>query len=251
MSKVLGLDLGTNSIGWAIVNNTENKKELLEHDVNIFQEGVNRVKGNEEPAVKTRTEARASRRHYFRRRLRKIELLKILIEQGWCPHIDENALADWRAHKQFPKCPEFIAWLRTDDNIGKNPYHDRYRCLNEKLDLSILEDRYSLGRALYHINQRRGFLSNRKDQQSDSEDGKVKSAIGLLDAEMKEAGYEYLGDYFFHLYASGSVIRKHYTDRNRHYVKEFYALCSKQGLSEDLTERLYNLSFAALCTKKS
>ena len=29
MSKVLGLDLGTNSIGWAIVNNTENKKELL------------------------------------------------------------------------------------------------------------------------------------------------------------------------------------------------------------------------------
>ena len=243
MSKVLGLDLGTNSIGWAIVNNTENKKELLEHDVNIFQEGVNRVKGNEEPAVKTRTEARASRRHYFRRRLRKIELLKILIEQGWCPHIEENALTDWRAHKQFPKCPEFIAWLRTDDNIDKNPYHDRHRCLNEKLDLSILEDRYCLGRALYHINQRRGFLSNRKDQQSDSEDGKVKSAIGMLDAEMKEAGYEYLGDYFFHLYTSGSVIRKHYTDRNKHYVKEFYALCSKQGLSEDLTERLYKAIF--------
>ena len=53
MSKVLGLDLGTNSIGWAIVNRTENGTTLLDHNVHIFQEGVNRVKGNEEPTVKT------------------------------------------------------------------------------------------------------------------------------------------------------------------------------------------------------
>ena len=162
MSKVLGLDLGTNSIGWAIVNRTENGTTLLDHNVHIFQEGVNRVKGNEEPTVKTRTEARASRRHYFRRRLRKIELLKILIDEKWCPYLSEAALAEWRQHKLFPLDPDFIAWLRTDELNEKNPYHDRHRCLNETLDLSTREDRFCLGRALYHINQRRGFLSNRK-----------------------------------------------------------------------------------------
>lgn len=243
MSKVLGLDLGTNSIGWAIVNRTENGITLLDHNVHIFQEGVNRVKGNEEPTVKKRTEARASRRHYFRRRLRKIELLKILIDEKWCPYLSEASLAEWRQHKLFPLDPDFIAWLRTDELNEKNPYHDRHRCLNETLDLSTREDRFCLGRALYHINQRRGFLSNRKDQQSDAEDGKVKTAISNLDDDMKKAGYEYLGDYYYHLYNSGEKIRKHYTDRNNHYIKEFYAICSKQGLSQDLTEKLYRAIF--------
>ena len=102
MSKVLGLDLGTNSIGWAIVNRTADGIVLLEHNVHIFQEGVNRVKGNEEPTVKQRTEARASRRHYFRRRLRKISLLEILIDQKWCPYLESAALSEWRKHKLFP-----------------------------------------------------------------------------------------------------------------------------------------------------
>ena len=243
MSKVLGLDLGTNSIGWAIIERSENKVNLLDHNVNIFQEGVNRVKGNEEPSVKTRTEARASRRHYFRRRLRKIELIKILIEQGWCPYLDSADLAEWRAHKKFPLNPEFIAWLRTDDVKGSNPYFDRHKCLTEQLNLDLKADRYSLGRALYHINQRRGFSSNRKDQQSDSEDGKVKSAIGVLDRDMKVAGYEYLGDYFYHRYSAGEKIRKHYTDRNAHYIKEFYAICSKQCISSELTDKLFKAIF--------
>lgn len=76
MSKILGLDLGTNSIGWAITEQEDSIYKLLDGGVDVFQEGVNRVKGNEKPAVQERTIARASRRHFFRRRLRKIELLK-------------------------------------------------------------------------------------------------------------------------------------------------------------------------------
>ena len=243
MSKVLGLDLGTNSIGWAIVNRTADGTELLEHNVHIFKEGVNRVKGNEEPIVKQRTEARASRRHYFRRRLRKISLLEILIDQKWCPYLEPAALSEWRKRKLFPLDKDFIAWLRTDDVEGKNPYNDRHRCLNETLNLALREDRYCLGRALYHLNQRRGFLSNRKDQQSDSEDGKVKAGISSLDSDMKAAGFDYLGDYFFHLFSTGEKIRRHYTDRNSHYIKEFNAICSKQGISSELTEQLYKVIF--------
>ena len=74
MAKVLGLDLGTNSLGWALVDESENEYTLIDKGVDIFQEGVARDKNNEKPAVQDRTSARALRRHYFRRRLRKIEL---------------------------------------------------------------------------------------------------------------------------------------------------------------------------------
>ena len=70
MAKVLGLDLGTNSLGWALVDESENEYTLIDKGVDIFQEGVARDKNNEKPAVQDRTSARALRRHYFRRRLR-------------------------------------------------------------------------------------------------------------------------------------------------------------------------------------
>ena len=72
MGKILGLDLGTNSLGWAIVTESENGDyTLIDKGVDIFQEGVAREKNVEKPAVQDRTNARALRRHYFRRRLRK------------------------------------------------------------------------------------------------------------------------------------------------------------------------------------
>lgn len=39
MDKILGLDLGTNSIGWAIVEERPEGYTLREHGVDIFQEG--------------------------------------------------------------------------------------------------------------------------------------------------------------------------------------------------------------------
>lgn len=90
MAKVLGLDLGTNSLGWALVDESENEYTLIDKGVDIFQEGVARDKNNEKPAVQDRTSARALRRRYFRRRLRKIELLKILIRYDLCPPLPEE-----------------------------------------------------------------------------------------------------------------------------------------------------------------
>lgn len=243
MSKVLGLDLGTNSIGWAIVERDGDSTILLDKGVHIFQEGVNRIKGNEEPAVKVRTEARASRRHYFRKRLRKINLLEILVEQQWCPYLSPADLKEWRESKKFPLDPDFISWLHTDDNTDKNPYRDRHICLHEKLDMSKISDRYVLGRALYHIVQRRGFLSNRKDQDSDGESGKVKRGISDLSADMANAGFEFLGDYYYHLYGTGDKIRKNYTDRTEHYIKEFRAICIKQELDGSLVQRIFDAIF--------
>ena len=243
MAKILGLDLGTNSIGWAITERTESGSVLLDRGVDIFQEGVNRTKSGEEPMVKIRTNSRALRRHYFRRRLRKIELLKVLIANDMCPLLTEAQLDAWRYDKQYPMDEEFLAWQRTDDNVDKNPYYDRYISLSTSLDLSKKSDRHTLGRALYHLAQRRGFLSNRKDQSEDNDSGEVKTSISALSEEMSNSGCQYLGEYFYRLYQSKDKIRQHYTSRKEHLEAEFKAICEKQNLSESLQKALHRAIF--------
>lgn len=216
MAKVLGLDLGTNSLGWALADEYEQGYALLDKGVEIFQEGVARDKNNEKPAVQDRTDARALRRHYFRRRLRKIDLLRVLVRYDLCPPLTEEQLSTWRQKKQYPLDEEFLRWQRTDDNEDRNPYHDRYVALTERLDLENRAQRWLLGRAFYHLAQRRGFLSNRKEAGNEKEDGTVKESIKNLSAEMEAAGCRYLGEYFYGLYQHKERIRGKYTSRNEH-----------------------------------
>lgn len=243
MQKILGLDLGTNSLGWALVEETATGYKLLEKGVDIFQEGVAREKNNEKPAVQDRTAARALRRHYFRRRLRKIEVLKVLALNDLCPPLTDEQLNAWRKHKTYPLDEEFLRWQRTDDNIDKNPYHDRYRALTEELDPDNRSDRWSLGRALYHLAQRRGFISNRKEAGKESEEGQVKQSIKNLTDDMEKAGCRYIGEYFYRLYQRKEKIRKKYTSRNDHYLAEFRAICEKQHLSEQMQRDLHRAIF--------
>ena len=55
---------------------------------------------------------------------------------------------------------------------------------------------------------------------------------------MHDAGYEYLGDYFYSLYKRGEKIRNHYTARNEHYLSEFKAICEKQDLDKNLGQEV-------------
>lgn len=242
MPKVLGLDLGTNSLGWALVDESDNGYTLLDKGVEIFQEGVARDKNNEKPAVQDRTNARALRRHYFRRRLRKIELLKVLIRYDLCPPLSDGQLFAWRQKKQYPLDEEFLRWQRTDDNEDRNPYHDRYTALTRQLDLGERRQRWLLGRALYHLAQRRGFLSNRKEAGDDTE-GKVKTDIKNLSDEMTAAGCRYLGEYFYELYQRKERIRGKYTSRNEHYLAEFNAICNRQQLPDECRKALHRAIF--------
>ena len=247
MKRILGIDTGTNSLGWAVVDKNETGEySLVRKGSLIFQEGVKIEKGIESSKASERTGHKSSRKHYFRRRLRKIEVLKVLVKYGWCPPLSAEALHQWHVKKQYPLDDAFLAWQRTDEKFGRNPYYFRYVCLHEKLDFDEESDRYVLGRAMYHLAQRRGFLSNRLDQSDDKESGKVKESISELSDEMKKAGCEFLGDYFYKLYSERGVtvrIRNRYTDREEHYKKEFYEICKVQGLDEqqirDLERALY------------
>lgn len=163
MSKILGLDLGTNSLGWAVVENEreENKEtfKLKDKGVVIFSEGVKLEKGNEISRAAERTAFRGTRRLKFRRKLRKYETLLVLSKNGMCPLTTEEVIA-WKksGFKKYPSNEAFLNWLQTDDSKQKHPYYFRDKASREKIN------KLELGRALYHLAQRRGFLSNRLDQ---------------------------------------------------------------------------------------
>ena len=234
MTKILGIDTGTNSHGWAIVEKQADEYHLLDKGVDIFQEGVLKTeKGKEYSKAAERTAHKAARVRNYRIKLRKIRLLRILSDAHLCPPLSKVELSAWRLKKEYPKNELFMQWQSTDDESEKTPYAYRHKCLHESLDFSSITDRHILGRAFYHMIQRRGFLSNRKDQSGD-DTGKVKESISNLTQEMHDAGYEYLGDYFYSLYNKGEKIRNHYTARNEHYLAEFKAICEKQDLDKNL-----------------
>ena len=149
MKKILGLDLGSASIGWSLVNYPENKDEVSE----ILAMGVRIIpltsadsdeflKGNAISKNATRTKGRGARRCMQRYKLRRKDLKNILIKLGMLP------------------TKEYFQLTSLD------LYALREKALKEKISL------HELGRIFLHLNQRRGYKSNRKAQNDTNEDKK-------------------------------------------------------------------------------
>lgn len=204
----LGLDIGSNSIGWALLD-TEGEK-VVDCGVRIFPEGVDRnTKGAEISKCANRREARLARRNRWRKAMRKDKLVRLL---------QRNDL--------LPKCDIEILEL-----MNINPYSLRAKGLKEKLS------RHEIGRAIFHLNQRRGFWSNRKST-TKSEDSIVKKKATELDNKIQESNCKTLGEYLASLDRDENRIRGWYTFRSM-YEYEFDKLWEKQiEFYDDLTTEL-------------
>ncbi len=257
--KRLGLDLGTSSLGWAILDDEKlenaplgnNAPMPIDCGVIVFPEGLDRDKSESltSPAA-NRRQRRAARRLIYRRKLRKISVLRALIDLGMCPLAKEN-LEKWKEGIYPIYDDAFMAWLAATDT--HNPYIDRKLAAEGKVDA------LTLGRALYHIAQRRGFKSSRKEQMqalleteeadastkkkkaNESEASQTKQAI---DALSKAMGERTLGQYFHDCYQKGEPIRGHKTGRIEHYQKEFDVIMSHQDLSDETKKHLATLLFS-------
>lgn len=225
MAKILGLDLGTNSIGWALIDDKLNK--ILGIGSRIFPMGVENLGDGDNEMSKnaSRTGARGVRRQFFRRRLRKKVLLKSLSENNMCP-MSLKDFEDWKQTKQFPS-EKLANWFAI------NPYELRQKALNEKLSLE------EIGRIFYHLIQRRGFLSN--SRKGGSDDGAIfkgnakEGKIGIDDTLESIEG-KTLGSYLYEIYPKENQpfqdglerIRNRYTTRKM-YIDEFELIWDKQS----------------------
>jgi CRISPR-associated endonuclease Csn1 len=209
---LLGLDLGSTSIGWAMIGLKNGEPaNVIRLGCRIFQEGVDsdsKVSKNETRRIK-----RGMRRQRRRRNERKRRLLELLKEQGLCS-VEPSSIDEWR---------------------NLNPYPLRAKGLDERLSL------YEFGRVLFHLNQRRGFQSNRKATAKESEKSVVKEGMEATRKAISASNARTIGEYLnmleFHERKRGL-----YVDRAL-YIQEFEMLWEKQSsfYPAILTKELHDL----------
>ena len=159
MKKILGLDLGTNSIGWAVVNEAEKegeKSSIVKLGVRTisYDNFVNTASGkacmdavadfNGGKGISCnagRTQGRSMRRNLQRYKLRRDFLRKTLKENGFID--DATILAE------------------KGNNTTFETYRLRAKAATEEISLT------ELARVLLMINKKRGYKSNRKAKSSD------------------------------------------------------------------------------------
>ena len=158
MKKILGLDLGTNSIGWALVNEAENENEkssITKLGVRVnpltVDELTNFEKGKSITTNADRTLKRSMRRNLQRYKLRKENLIEILKEYGFIT--DHTTLSENGNKTTF------------------ETYRYRAKAASEEVSLE------HLARILLMINTKRGYKSSRKAKSSD--EGQLIDGMGI------------------------------------------------------------------------
>lgn len=205
--KILGIDLGSSSIGMALRNRDlgDNLKEQLEYfSVDIFNESCNKDdNGSYVSLASYRTTHRQTRRLYETRRRRLWATLELLIKEGYCP-MKMESLIKWKTYDKskglFRKYPiedlDFDRWIKLDfDGDGKpdysSPYQLRDELMQRQFDFTDVKEKHKLGRALYHIAQRRGFKSSKgetiKEQEETDQQSSEDMAASMKKSEEKKS----------------------------------------------------------------
>ncbi|MDF9763829.1 CRISPR-associated endonuclease Csn1 [Peribacillus simplex] len=153
----IGLDIGTNSIGWSVIEVTENENKTRFNKVGIVDHGVRMFSRAEHPKTGAslaapRRLARSSRRRLNRKSGRKEAVRKLLILKEVIGEQELNAL--------YPLSANSI---------------DVWNIRLDALDRMLTRAEWS--RLLIHLVQKRGFKSNRKSDRKDDETGKVLTNI--------------------------------------------------------------------------
>jgi CRISPR-associated endonuclease Csn1 len=204
MEKInLGLDIGTSSIGWAIISEADGQQTkilgigsriipLATDEKNEFESG-NAISKNQKRTLK-----RTQRKGYDRYQLRKENLGKRLIELGMMPDISQFALS------------------------ALELYGLRAKATDEKITLS------EIGRILFHLNQKRGYKSSRKDETKDKKETDYVAEVNSRYEKIKQDKIT-IGQCFY----AGLQKDERYRIKDQifpraAYIEEFTAICSTQ-----------------------
>ena len=230
MKKILGLDLGTNSIGWAVVNADEIKREnetsfLKPNSISSagsriipMDEGIlgDFNRGNTKSQTKDRTDKRGARRLLERGLLRRERLLRILKLMHFLPeHFAQNIndygrFTDWSEPK--------LAWRKGTDgkfefifkdsfnemladfakkqpqlvtNGKKVPYDWTIYYLRKKALTQQLH-KEELAWILLQFNQKRGYYQLRGEEEDENPNEKIEIiSAKILSVERKEKDKKY------------------------------------------------------------
>ena len=188
MKRILGLDLGTTSIGWALVDEAECPEErssIIRLGVRVnpltTDESQNYEKGKAIETNAARRDKRSARRNLQRYKLRRSALISLLKEHGFIT--DDTILSEQGNASTF------------------ETYCLRAKAVTEEISLE------QFARVLLMINKKRGYKSSRKAK--GEEDGKLINGKdvakrlydenitpGQLCLELLESGKKALPDFY-------------------------------------------------------
>lgn len=225
MKKILGLDLGTNSIGWAVIENEVNEQDNSEHFKKIasagsriipmdqttlsdFNSGKTSANGNIQSPTAQRTAFRGVRRRYDRCALRRERLCRVLRTMGFLPEHYLNCLDKYG--KLIPGTEPKIEWgevngqkvflfedtfremveefRKKQPSIAESEQkvsHDWLIYYLRKKALTQAVSKYELAWILLNFNQKRGY--NQRES-SESNEEKIEQFYTLEVLDIKETG---------------------------------------------------------------
>ncbi|KPH13398.1 type II CRISPR RNA-guided endonuclease Cas9 [Chryseobacterium sp. ERMR1:04] len=196
---ILGLDLGTNSIGWALIEVDENNIPiriivmgsriipLSSNDREEFQRGLSITKNQ------NRTISRTQRKGYDRKQLKRNDLNKVLNKYNIFPS------------KMLLNLPMLDLWKLRSDSANSNK------------DISAEQ----LGRILYMLNQKRGYKSVRSEANSDKKDTDYVQAVKGRYAQLKDRN-QTIGQYFYEELYNANVNNSYFKIKEEVYPREAY-----------------------------
>ncbi len=184
MKKILGLDLGSTSVGWAFIHESEETTKIIGAGVRVVpiskDEATDFQIGNAISINKNRTLARGARRGLQRFKLRRNAILQIFKSNG------------------------FISQDFKYAEVGKSSTHQSYAIRSKSASEKVRPE--ELVRVLLMLNKKRGYKSSRKGQDA-SADGieNVGQAIdGMEVAKEMQAKNLTPGEYAFQLLSQNS-----------------------------------------------
>jgi CRISPR-associated endonuclease Csn1 len=204
MKRILGLDLGTNSIGWALILVNENNKPikiiamgsriipLNSDDRDQFQKGQAISKNQD------RTKDRTQRKGYDRKQLKKSNDFKYSLKKTL-----ENL--NIFPTQELLKLPSLDLWKLRSDAISENN------------DITPEQ----LGRIFYMLNQKRGYKSARNEANQDKKDTDYVAEVKGRYAQLKESG-KTLGQYFYDELLISDQKNEYFQVKKKVYPREAY-----------------------------
>ena len=179
--KILGLDLGVGSIGWALIEEQDGQLGQIlgmgSRIVPIDSTDVDKFsKGQAITINADRTSRRTARKGLNRYQQRRAALTKRLREKGMLPDFEaERQIALWelRSHAATPGC-----------------------------QLSLQQ----IGRVLYHLNQKRGYKHSKADEGGEKKQTEYVEKVNSRYAALKEEGLT-VGQHMYQQLVASAVMR--------------------------------------------
>ncbi len=217
VKKVLGLDLGVASIGWALIKESDQSNEIIGMGTRVIpldkDESDEFSSGNKITKNQQRTIKRTQRRGYYRYVLRRKALTTELKKHGM---FDEKLF----------NLPQLELWQL------------RCKALTEKLSLP------EIGRILYHLNQRRGYKNSRAEENADKKDTEYVAEVKSRHQKLKEEGKTIGQKYFEELSKNSHYRIKQQVFPREAYIEEYNKIMLKQKeyypdiITDDLIEHI-------------